>query len=175
MRFPQDFSRALNDNKPVNIQAFLDGRRSNSGQIALGYVREIVQRYSDERFRQPTRASAVQLSVRHWYNPNLNYVYHIIPSLVAIITTISTLVVTALSVAREREQGTLDQLLVSPLTPRELDVLTLLDKRYTDREIAETLVISAATVRSHVQRIGDKLGTHGRHAIVQAAKDQGLL
>lgn len=68
-----------------------------------------------------------------------------------------------------------NEALVSPLTPRELDVLTLLDKRYTDREIAETLVISAATVRSHVQRIGDKLGTHGRHAIVQAAKDQGLL
>jgi ABC-2 type transport system permease protein len=55
--------------------------------------------------------------VRHWFNPNLDYVRHIIPSLVAIITTISTLVVTSLSVAREREQGTLDQLLVSPLTP----------------------------------------------------------
>jgi ABC-2 type transport system permease protein len=55
--------------------------------------------------------------VRHWFNPNLDYVRHIIPSLVAIITAISSLVVTALSVAREREQGTFDQLLVSPLSP----------------------------------------------------------
>ncbi len=55
--------------------------------------------------------------VRHWFNPNLNNAWSIVPSLVAIITTISTLIVTALSVAREREQGTFDQLLVSPLTP----------------------------------------------------------
>jgi len=56
-----------------------------------------------------------------------------------------------------------------------LDVLALLDKRYTNKEIAATLVISAETVHSHVKRIGDKLGAHGRQAIVQAAKDQGLL
>jgi len=55
--------------------------------------------------------------VRHWFNPNLNNTWSIVPSLFAIITTISTLIVTALSVAREREQGTFDQLLVSPLTP----------------------------------------------------------
>jgi ABC-2 type transport system permease protein len=63
------------------------------------------------------RTGETRLIVRHWFNPNLDYVRHIVPSLVAIITTISTLVVTALSVAREREQGTFDQLLVSPLTP----------------------------------------------------------
>src|SRR5262249_15387388 len=63
------------------------------------------------------RVAISQLTVRHWFNPNLDYVRHIVPSLVAIITTISTLVVTSLSVAREREQGTFDQLLVSPLTP----------------------------------------------------------
>jgi ABC-2 type transport system permease protein len=67
--------------------------------------------------REGARAEISQLVVRHWFNPNLDYIRHINPSLVAIITTISTLVVTALSVAREREQGTLDQLLVSPLTP----------------------------------------------------------
>jgi LuxR family transcriptional regulator, maltose regulon positive regulatory protein len=68
-----------------------------------------------------------------------------------------------------------NEALLSPLTPRELDVLALLDKRCTDKEIANALVISAATVHSHVQRIGNKLDTHGRQAIVQAAKEQGLL
>ncbi len=57
------------------------------------------------------------LSVRNLYNPNLDYKWHVLPSLVAIITTIGCLMVTALSVAREREEGTFDQLLVSPLTP----------------------------------------------------------
>ena len=65
--------------------------------------------------------------------------------------------------------------LLSPLTPRELEVLALLEKRYTDREIAETLVISPDTVHSHVQHIGDKLAARGRHAIVTTAKEQGIL
>lgn len=117
LRFGPDFSRELVAGRPVALQAILDGRRSNSGQIALGYVRDILTTYLDER-AGPTRPAAIsELIVRHWFNPNLDYVRHIIPSLVAIITTISTLVVTALSVAREREQGTFDQLLVSPLTP----------------------------------------------------------
>ena len=61
------------------------------------------------------------------------------------------------------------------LTNRELDVLLLLDKRYTDKEIADTLSISVETVHTHVRHLGDKLGVRGRRAIVQAAKDQGLL
>ncbi len=117
LRFFPEFSREFQAGRSASIQAILDGRRSNSGQIALGYVRQIVQRYLDDVRDAESRPAAAQLSVRHWYNPNLNYVYHIVPSLVAIITTISTLVVTSLSVAREREQGTFDQLLVSPLTP----------------------------------------------------------
>jgi len=79
----------------------------------------------------------------------------------------------ALSPAAARRQA--NEALLSPLTPRELDVLALLDKRYTNKEIAETLVISLETVYSHVKRIGDKLGAHGRQTIVQVAKDQGLL
>ena len=65
--------------------------------------------------------------------------------------------------------------LLTPLTPRELDVLALLAKYYTDNEIAAALVVSAETVHSHVRHIGEKLGVRGRRAIVQTAKDQGLL
>ncbi len=56
-----------------------------------------------------------ELVVRNWYNPNLDYKWFVVPSLIAMITTIGVMIVTSLSVAREREQGTLDQLLVSPL------------------------------------------------------------
>ena len=117
LRFSHDFSRAVADGRSATIQAILDGRRSNSAQIALGYARQVLQSYLDDRNRSNNRTVLSTVIVRHWFNPNLDYVYHIIPSLVAIITTISTLVVTSLSIAREREQGTFDQLLVSPLTP----------------------------------------------------------
>jgi ABC-2 type transport system permease protein len=117
LRFPADFSRSVSTQRPITVQAILDGRRSNSAQIALGYVRQILQSYLDDRNASNQRVAVSQLTVRHWFNPNLEYVRHIVPCLVAIITTISTLVVTSLSVAREREQGTFDQLLVSPLTP----------------------------------------------------------
>jgi ABC-2 type transport system permease protein len=117
LRFPAEFSRAVAAGRPVRIQAVLDGRRSNSGQIAVGYVSRILQDYLGDTERPGARAALSELVVRHWFNPNLDYVFHIVPCLVAIITTISTLVVSSLSVAREREQGTFDQLLVSPLTP----------------------------------------------------------
>ncbi len=117
LRFQPEFSRAVAAGRPAQLQAILDGRRSNSAQIALGYVRQILQGYLDDHNTAQRRVASSELVVRHWFNPNLDYVRHIIPSLVAIITTISTLIVTSLSVAREREQGTLDQLLVSPLTP----------------------------------------------------------
>jgi LuxR family maltose regulon positive regulatory protein len=64
---------------------------------------------------------------------------------------------------------------IEPLTNREVDVLLLLDKRYSDKEIADNLSISVGTVNTHIRHLGDKLGARGRRAIVQAAKDQGLL
>lgn len=119
LRFPQTFSRDVEPHNAPTIQALVDGRRSNSGQVAISYLQEIAQNYQREKMlaATPQIRPPSEVVVRHWFNPNLNNMWSIVPSLVAIITTISTLIVTALSVAREREQGTFDQLLVSPLTP----------------------------------------------------------
>lgn len=118
LRIPPDFSRAIRAGRSAPLQVLLDGRRSNSAQIALGYLMEIVASYQAS-LQSPVPDAPVppQLIVRHRFNPNLNYKWFIVPSLVAIITTVGTLIVTALSIAREREQGTFDQLLVSPFTP----------------------------------------------------------
>ena len=113
IRIPVDFSRRLERGDVATVQAVIDGRRSNSAQIAFGYAQQIVSAYAAERLGQPLPA---RISVRNLYNPNLDYQWFILPSLVAIITTIGALMVTALSLAREREQGTFEQLLVSPLT-----------------------------------------------------------
>lgn len=117
LRLSPQFSRSLASGNAPQLQVILDGRRSNSAQIALGYVRQILSDYISDRKQAQNKVPKSEIIVRNWFNPNLDYVRHIIPSLVAIITTISTLIVTSLSVAREREHGTFDQLLVSPLTP----------------------------------------------------------
>lgn len=117
VRFPQDFSRRLASGDPAPLQVLLDGRRSNSSQIAFSYVQDIVQNYLEETAAARGIPPASELLIRHRFNPNLDYKYFILPSLIAIILTITTLIVTSLSVAREREQGTFDQLLVSPLSP----------------------------------------------------------
>ena len=108
---PQDFSRRLARGDTAKVQLIIDGRRSNGGQVAAGYINQVIARWQSEGKGLP------ELTVRHLYNPNIEFSWHILPSLVAIITTIGCLIVTALSVAREREEGTFDQLLVSP-SPR---------------------------------------------------------
>ena len=113
VRFGNDFSRRLREGSTAPVQVILDGRRSNSSQIAAGYAIDVINTYAGEGGSTP----ASSLVVRNVHNPNLDFKWHVLPSLVAIITTIGCLIVTALSVAREREEGTFEQLLVSPLTP----------------------------------------------------------
>lgn len=98
------------------MQLILDGRNSNSAQIAANYLQQIVKEYQQELMDGKAKPNNSELVVRNWYNPNLDYKWFVVPSLIAMITTIGVMIVTSLSVAREREQGTLDQLLVSPLT-----------------------------------------------------------
>ncbi len=117
-RFPAEFSRNIAAGEPAQIQFILDGRRSNGGQIAMNYIRSILEDYQNELLKSNFEKTAVDggIEFRNWYNPNLDYKWFVVPSLIALITTISVLIVTALSVARVREQGTLEQLLVSPLS-----------------------------------------------------------
>ncbi|HDQ41147.1 MAG TPA: ABC transporter permease [Desulfonatronum sp.] len=117
VRFGPDFSRHAAAGLPASMQLLLDGRRSNSSQIAASYVQDMTTQYFNEQSLAAGKPAASELVVMHRYNPNLEYRWFILPSLVAIILTVSALILTALSVAREREHGTLEQLLVSPLTP----------------------------------------------------------
>lgn len=110
---PPDFGRRASAGQAAPVQLILDGRRSNSAQVAAGYATQVIAAFGGER----GGAGGPTVAVRHLHNPNLHSAWHVLPSLVAIITTIGCLFVTGLSVAREREEGTFDQLLVSPLTP----------------------------------------------------------
>jgi ABC-2 type transport system permease protein len=117
LELPADFSRSLAAGRTASVLAVIDGRRSNSAQIALGYAQDIITDYSGGRAAAQGVGARGGVAVRNWFNPNLDYQWFILPVLVAVITTLGSLIVTALSIAREREQGTFEQLLVSPLTP----------------------------------------------------------
>ncbi len=122
VRFPSDFSRNLDTLTPTHLQLLLDGRNSNSAQIAARYVQQIVNDYQQSLLAGQSSTNNSELVTRNWYNPNLDYKWFVVPSLIAMITTIGVMIVTSLSVAREREQGTLDQLLVSPLATWQIFV-----------------------------------------------------
>lgn len=119
--FNEPFSRLLNAGKQADLQLILDGRKSNSAQIVSGYVSTIVEQYNtDFAAKAGFPQQNTKLFPRYWFNPNLLYYWYNIPSLVATLSMITCLIVTTQSVARERELGTFDQLLVSPLIPVEI-------------------------------------------------------
>jgi len=103
-----------------NIQVLIDGRNSNTAMLALNYVRSIVSDFNEERAELNGAKLPARLNMRAWFNPNLESRWFIVPGIIALLAMIVTLVVTALSVAREREAGTFDQLLVTPLRPWEI-------------------------------------------------------
>ncbi|HVX14657.1 MAG TPA: ABC transporter permease [Pirellulales bacterium] len=123
LHIPPDFSREVSAGRPAKVQLVLDGRRSNAAQLVAGYSASIIDAYgADLPRKQDAPRPASVVVARTWFNPNLLSTWHSVPSLVAILTTLMGLVVTALSVARERELGTFEQLLVSPLSPAEIIV-----------------------------------------------------
>lgn len=116
-----DFSKSINSNKNPKIQIILDGRKSNSSQIVQGYLLRIINTFNQEITQSKQEAQIAPFTVfRSWFNPNLDYLLYTVPHLVGILSMLMGLIVTALSVARERETGTFDQLLVSPLSSYEI-------------------------------------------------------
>ena len=120
LAIPPDFSREIAAGGTGRVQVLIDGRRSNAGQITLGYLTSIAADVGAEV--EPGAAPVSALAVRHWFNPNLVYQWFIVPGLVGILAFFSALMLTALSIARERELGTFDQLLVSPTSTLEIIV-----------------------------------------------------
>lgn len=115
---PADFSRAIAASDSGHVQVLVDGRRSNSGQITVGYLSTIAADVGAEV--NTDAATAAPVVVRNWFNPNLIYRWFIVPGLSGILALFSALLITSLSIARERELGTFDQLLVSPTSTPEI-------------------------------------------------------
>lgn len=117
LRIPDDFTRKFQRGLEPEVQVLADGRNSNTAAIILQYASAIVTDFNRARSKGPGQT---QLAVRAWFNPNLVSRWFILPGLVGVLALVITTIVTALSVAREREEGTFNQLLVTPLRPPEI-------------------------------------------------------
>ncbi|MBN9132324.1 MAG: ABC transporter permease [Nitrosospira multiformis] len=115
---PADFSRNIAAGGSAYAQVLVDGRRSNSGQITVAYLSSIAADVGAEVALDAQALTPV--AVRHWFNPNLIYRWYIVPGLTGVLALFSALLITSLSIARERELGTFDQLLVSPTSTPEI-------------------------------------------------------
>lgn len=110
VRFDPDYARS-----PA-IQIVTDGSDSNSAQLIFG---QLAQTIRDSVFRSSGLSPPVQLEERAWYNPNLEDREYFIPGIIANLMLITTMILTAMTVVRERELGTLEQVMVSPLSNLE--------------------------------------------------------
>lgn len=121
LRIEPRFSQEILSGGSGSVQVILDGRNSNTAMLALNYVQSIVSDFNDTwAMRHGRNGPPSRLEIRPWYNANLESRWFVVPGIVGLLTLVVTLIVTALSVAREREAGTFDQLLVTPLRPVEI-------------------------------------------------------
>lgn len=117
----RNFSANLLAGRSGELQVIVDGRNSNTAMLAINNVRDIVERYNRAWLNTHGGSQPpAHIETRAWFNPNLESRWFFLPGIVGIITLLVTMLVTAMSVAREREQGTFDQLLVTPMRPVEL-------------------------------------------------------
>ena len=114
--FPSDFSQKLESKKTADIQIVTDGRRTNSAMLAFGYLSQIIQDFQ-LKIALKNKDILPSITVRTWYNENKNPIWFSITNLICMLILNQAVSLTSLSVAREKEQGTFDQLLVSPIKP----------------------------------------------------------
>jgi ABC-2 type transport system permease protein len=121
VQFGQDFERRLLLGQQADVQVIADGRNSNTAGTALNYIGTIADTFN-ANWRQTHGAPPppVQAVPRAWYNPSLETRWYMVPGMIGMLTLVQMVIITAMSVAREREQGTFDQLLVTPFRPIEI-------------------------------------------------------
>jgi ABC-2 type transport system permease protein len=124
---PVDYARDLDSARTADVQILLDGSDSNTASIALGYAETLVRNYSLElRTNAMNRrggehlVSPVDARLRVWYNSSLESKNYVVPGLIAVVLQIIAALLTSLTIAREWEMGTMEQILSTPLRPSEM-------------------------------------------------------
>ena len=160
---PIDFSKDLSGGKDVPIQLIIDGSDNNTAQIALGYISKIVQTFSSHLVLQTLNSRGavffekippVELKTRAWFNPALSSTLFIVPGLIAVVMMILASMLTSLTIAREWEIGTMEQLIVTPVKPYEI-ILGKLTPYFFLGLIQMALVVLTGVLLFKMQLKGD--------------------
>jgi ABC-2 type transport system permease protein len=131
---PRGFGNKLQSGVPAPLQILVDGANSNTAAISLSYIRGMTERFSrmvladaaERRGGQTVRIPRVAPEVRAWFNPELRSRNFMVPSVIALILMIVTVTLTSLGLVKEKEIGTLEQLMVTPIKPYQLIIGKLL-------------------------------------------------
>lgn len=125
---PADFSRELVANRPATVQVLVDGADSTFAVVGLSYLQKATQLFSERQVRPVVRDAAARgvslpgfaVEPRAWYNPDLRSRFYMVPGLMGVLLLVTTMIVTSMALVKEREDGTMEQLIVTPLRPMEL-------------------------------------------------------
>jgi ABC-2 type transport system permease protein len=134
IEIPRRFARDLSQGRSAPIQVIVDGTDSTTAGIAMSYTNGIIRRFSEDVLaerEQRVRALLVRLPsieerTRVWYNPDLKSVNFMVPGIVCMILLVVTMILTSLAIVKEREIGTLEQLIVTPIRPVELMIAKMI-------------------------------------------------
>ena len=125
---PSNFEEKINRKETVKVQALFDGSDGNSASISAGYAQGITAGFSknilidvlNKSGAKNFHASNINAETRVWYNPTLKTRNYMVPAIVGLLISIITLILTSLAVVKEREIGTMEQLIVTPLKPYQI-------------------------------------------------------
>ncbi len=124
VKIPPDFSSLIHKNRTAPIQILADGSMSNMASIRLAYTAAVIEglnrTFRDELYPQRLEAGRIDGRIRTWYNPNLDSQYFFVPGIIAFLIMLLSLLLTSLAIIKEKEAGTMEQLIVTPLQPLEL-------------------------------------------------------
>ncbi len=124
IRIPPDFGATIRHRETADIQILVDGSMSNMAAVRISYVMTVLETFNSQLLRElyARRIDFGEIDgrIRTWYNPNLDSQYFYVPGIVAFLVMLLSLLLTSMAIVREKEAGTMEQLIVTPLRPAEL-------------------------------------------------------
>ncbi len=129
---PVNFAKSIARGEETSVQVLIDGVEANTTSVAIGYISGIMQAYYSKimldvlnkagLLNQMKAMPPIDAKIRIWYNPELKSRNYVIPGLIAVIMMLITAILTSLTVVREKEKGTIEQLIITPVKPYEIMV-----------------------------------------------------
>ena len=124
IKIPPDFSSRIRRGDTAAVQIIADGGMSNMASVRISYTTMVLDRFNSELIKElygrDLKYGKIDGRIRTWYNPNLDSQHFFVPGIVAFVVMLISLLMTSIAIIKERENGTMEQLIVTPLKPLEL-------------------------------------------------------